>query len=65
MTGHTQEAKVSPQNILIDGKSPGNVHEFAITCTNESMLCTVKYEVGGGERQITVPLDAVSFEVHA
>jgi len=54
---------ITLENLRIDGKIPGDVLEFQITCTEETKMCTVKFNYCGEERIYSLPLSAISFEV--
>ena len=56
---------IKRENLLIDGKKPGDVLEFQITCTGEAAIATVKFNLCSETRVYTLPLSAISFEEDA
>ena len=53
---------VRKEDLLIDGKRIGKVHEFQITETETESKVTIKYETENGkQRLLTCELEAVSF----
>ncbi len=51
------------KTLLVDGRRPGDVTAFQISCSveDEQNQCTVFYTCGGHPRVLTCELEAVSF----